>query len=249
MKQDSISLGRALRGRQTPDESFKVQQKKLQSKNGLPSDLGLLEQTYIPGAPFPPLFKPLFSSPLLYLLYWRAKYRILSWAALLYLKFDSPRKTSKSKLLDRKITLHNKLVLPTALALHTEMYSAFASGSLPALRKLCADGLFHSFKSRIEARKQGEVVRWELVKYIGRPRVVSNKGGKVPIEGGAIQQAVVRIKSLQRMEREGMVSESVVEEFVVVQRKWVGWVVGKWEVWGTGESTDYNTLLKWVDPK
>jgi protein MBA1 len=170
-----------------------------------------------------------------------------------YIKLMSPASPSKAKkwfTLDRAVTLENRKIAPTAVALHSQMYTAFAAGDLSKLRKICADGLYTSFAARIARRERGEKVSWMLVRHIGGPKVVSNMATQLPMEGAAIQQAVVKIKSVQKArtmkpgQKATADQERETEEYIVVQRKWHKWVATEWEVWGTTEVTPYEVVLR-----
>lgn len=135
---------------------------------------------------------------------------------------------------------------PTAVALHKQMYTAFAAGDLKTLKKMTCDGLYDSFSARIHTRPRGERWEWEVVKYTKRPRVMSNRAASLMIDDAGIRQAVVRICSRQRLSRykadgslvKGSGEERDVKEYVVIQRKlWAG-KEEDWIVWGTtGETT------------
>lgn len=141
---------------------------------------------------------------------------------------------------------------PIAQQLHVDMYTAFAAGDLNRLRQLCTDGILETFRSRIQGRQKGEVVKWELLRYVGTPRVVSDRAALVPgMEGMAIRQAVVRIRSLQRLTRTvggkaiGNEEGKEVEEYVVVQQKVEKWQAGGWQVWGTTKATQLEDVEEW----
>lgn len=132
------------------------------------------------------------------------------------------------------------------------MYSAFAEGDVKTLREICADGLYESFTSRIGNRQRGEKVKWELVRYRGRGRVMSNRAGRLPIEGAAVRQVVVRVRSVQTLTRwrggkqvEGSGQEREVTEFVVLQRRLIGWREEEWQVWGTTKETGLEEVEGW----
>lgn len=99
-------------------------------------------------------------------------------------------------------------------------------------------------------------MQWELVKYNKRAKIVSNRGGRLPIEGGAIRQAVVRICSRQKLTRwtrvkgvdqivPGSGKEKDVIEYVVLQKKYEAWNSGDWQIWGTTQETKVEDLEDW----
>ena len=139
------------------------------------------------------------------------------------------------------------------------MYTNLAEGDVVALRKICVDGIYDTFRSRIAGRRQGERVKWELVRYNARSKVVSHRAARLPVEGVAIRQAVVRIASRQKLVRwvpgnggrgklqmvEGTGKEKDVVEYLVMQKKCEGWEEGDWMVWGTTQETGLNDVLGW----
>jgi protein MBA1 len=158
--------------------------------------------------------------------------------------------------LNRPIKLSRSTLVPTALALHKQMYSAFAEGDVRTLRDICADGLYESFRARIGNRQRGEKVKWELVRYKGNGRLMSNRAGRLPIEGAAVRQVVVRVRSVQTLTRwrngkqvEGSGVEKVTTEYVVLQRRLVNWKEQEWQVWGTTQATGLKELEKWKAQK
>jgi len=145
--------------------------------------------------------------------------------------------------------LRMRQTAPAAVALHRQMYTAFAEGDLQTLTKICADGLLDSFTARIHARGR-ETVRWELVKYSKRPRVMSNRAASLMIDGAGLRQAVVRICSTQRLTRyrpdgtvvPGSGKEKDVQEYIVIQKKLFQGKEEDWIVWGTTEETTLEKL-------
>jgi protein MBA1 len=137
------------------------------------------------------------------------------------------------------------------------MYNSFAEGDVVALRKICADGLYDSFRARIGNRPRGEKVDWELVDYNKRSKLISNRAARLPIEGAAVIQAVVRIASRQKLTRwvkgrsgstevvPGSGKEKDVVEYVVLQRQYEGWREGEWQVWGTTQETTLDDVEEW----
>lgn len=93
---------------------------------------------------------------------------------------------------------------------------------------------------------------WELVRYNGRAKLVSHRGAKIPIEGAAIRQAVVRIRSTQKLTRwvkgvlvEGSGREKDIEEYLVVQKMAKDWKESGWVVWGTTRETTLQDVEEW----
>lgn len=194
----------------------------------------------------------IFHAPraLLKLQWTRVKASLRDYFSMLVLKMASP---SDKRWFSRKVKIHRGTVAPTAIALHREMYSALAEGDSSMLRKICADGIYDSLRARIAARPRGEKMVWELVKYNKRAKVVSHRAATLPIDGGAIRQAVVRIASRQKLSRysaqgvlvKGTGKERDVVEYLVVEKRYVKWKGEDWRVWGTTEETKYEDVLAW----
>lgn len=170
--------------------------------------------------------------------------------SILILKSASPK---EAHWYNRKIKIHRGQIAPTAVALHREMYSAFAEGDVKTLRNICTDGIYDSFRARIGSRVRGEKVVWELTKYHKRAQLVSHRAARLPIEGAAVRQAVVRISSRQKLTRygrngspvQGTGREKDVIEYLVIQKKYWQWKAEDWQVWGTTEETKFEDVEQW----
>lgn len=173
------------------------------------------------------------------------------YASLLVIKVASPQ--AGKRWYHKSYKLSRSSILPIAQQLHVDMYTAFAAGDLHSLKSLCTEGIYESFRARISNRAKGEKVEWELLKYVGSPKLVSDRAAMIPgMEGMVIRQAVVRVRSLQRLTREvegkrveGTGEEKQVEEYVVVQQKLEKWKAGGWKVWGTTRSTRLEDVEGW----
>lgn len=162
----------------------------------------------------------------------------------LVLVWSSPRKESWYR---RTIKINRSQIAPSAVALHQTMYTAFAEGDTSTLRKICTDGIHDSFRARIATRPRGEKTVWEIVKYNKRAKLMSNRAARLPLDGWAIRQAVVRISSRQKLTRyrangtvvPGTGKEKDVVEYIVLQKMYSNWKDAEWKVWGT---TDVTTL-------
>jgi len=96
-----------------------------------------------------------------------------------------------------------------------------------------------------------------LVDYNKRSNLISNRAARLPIEGAAVMQAVVRIASRQKLTRwtkgknggmdvvPGSGKEKDVVEYVVLQRRIEGWRQGEWQVWGTTQETTLEDVEEW----
>jgi protein MBA1 len=137
------------------------------------------------------------------------------------------------------------------------MYNAYAEGDTNQLRKLCTDGLFDMFSTRIGNRPKGERIQWELIKYNKRAKVVSDRAARLPIEGAVLRQSVVRMSSRQKVTRwkradgkdvmvEGSGKEKDVVEYIVIQQLWKNWKPDDWMVWGTTKEVTLDDVDEWV---
>ncbi len=175
------------------------------------------------------------------------------------MKFSSP--SEKGIFSRRTLKIHRSAIKPTALALHKQMYTSFAEGNVPALRRVCNDGIFESFLGRLGQRPKNEIVKWELVDYNKRPRVITHRGARFPVEGAGVIQAVVRICSKQRLTRwrkerggrevlvEGTGNEKDVVEYVVIQRTIERWKGEEWRIWGTTNENTLDDIDSWERKK
>ncbi|KAK3071793.1 hypothetical protein LTS18_014779, partial [Coniosporium uncinatum] len=184
--------------------SVKSQAKAAQTKGQLiPNDVGLFQGTFIPptGNSLPSLYfeprsrltietkriKSSFQNALMLMVY--------KWFMRKPFTFNPKRTPSLNLITDRIGGKSGK-----AAQMHKEMYTAFAEENLETLRKMCGDGLLASFRARLSHRPKGEKWSWTLNSYVGTPRVVSNRAGRLPFDAGpgdrgsALRQVVVRIR-------------------------------------------------------
>lgn len=146
--------------------------------------------------------------------------------------------------------LRRRTIPPEARKLYEKMYTAFASGDVGTLKKVCEEGLLASFRTRINARPSKESLQWTLHKYVSSPRIVSTNVVKLEIEKSALCQVVVKIKSVQSLERtpaDGLASDMTQEkkmvEYVVLQRMMLKGKEGDWKIWGTIEESKVEDVL------
>ena len=217
-------------------------------------EINVNSDTYIPpkGKNLPsPITSP---NDFLHVQWNKVYYKVRDAFSLWVLKWSGPGATKGS--FKRLIKLQRSTIAPTAVALHRQMYTAFSEGDVPSLKRMCADGMFHSFSTRIGNRPRGETMKWELIKYNGSAKLVSNRAARLPIDGMAVQQSIVRISSTQRLTRwsrekqglvqiEGTGQERDVVEYVVVQRMYKEWKGGDWIVWGTTKETLLDDVDDW----
>ncbi|OBT64461.1 hypothetical protein VE03_05308 [Pseudogymnoascus sp. 23342-1-I1] len=205
------------------------------------SDFGLLPETIV--APSGANRPSLFTSPnALAKLQWaRLKRKVSDLLVITIYRFSNRKHGLK---------IHFRKTAPTAVALHQQMYTAFAAGNIELLKKITCEGLYDSFASRIHTRPRGERWKWEVIKYTSSPRVMSNRAATLPVDDAGVRQAVVRICSRQRLSRykadgslvAGTGEERDVMEYVVIQRMlWEG-KENDWMVWGTTEETTLEAI-------
>lgn len=120
--------------------------------------------------------------------------------------------------------LHRRKIVPEAMKLHSQMYTAFAEyvlshqsgellkaleinyqltcrGDTKKLSQTCTEGLLSSFRSRIASRPRNQRMRWMLHKHFHRPRIVSNRAVRLPIKHSALRQVVLRMDTRQSLAR------------------------------------------------
>lgn len=96
-----------------------------------------------------------------------------------------------------------------------------------------------------------------MVDYNKRSKLISYRAARLPVEGAAVMQAVVRIASRQKLTRwakgkdggmeivPGSGKEKNVVEYVVIQRLYEDWREGQWQVWGTTKETTLKDIEEW----
>ena len=124
------------------------------------------------------------------------------------------------------------------------------SNDTATLKNICHEGLLASFHARIKARPSEERLQWTLHKYIGFPRIVSTNIYPLEIESSALYQVVVKIRSLQTLERmpakdlAGNARETKkMIEYLVLQRTMLKGKEGEWKIWGTAEESKVEEAL------
>ena len=121
---------------------------------------------------------------------------------------------------------------------------------MTVLKRVCLDGLVASFRTRIDARQHNESLQWKLHKYIGRPRIVSTNIVSMEIQKSALYQVVVRIKSMQSLERthennsaSDATEQKTLLEYLVLQKRMLRGEEEVWKIWGTIEETKVEDAL------
>ncbi|KAF3214590.1 hypothetical protein TWF106_007246 [Orbilia oligospora] len=137
-----------------------------------------------------------------------------------------------------------KDIIPSAEALHRNMYTAFARGDVDALSRICGRDLYNTFRNRITSRPANVQFSWKFSGYNSRSRIMSHKVGMLGQGKGdenSIRQVVVRIDSTQALIKgvDGKVVKGTGEptktvEYIVLSKRRRGGVPeGPWVVWGT----------------
>lgn len=146
--------------------------------------------------------------------------------------------------------LRRGTIAPEAKRLYETMYTAFADGDMATLESICHEGLLASFGTRINVRPPKESLQWTLHKYIGFSRIVSTNIVSLGIEESALYQVVVKIRSMQSLERtptNGVASDTTeakkMVEYVVLQRMMLRGKEGRWKIWGTIEESKVEDVL------
>jgi protein MBA1 len=157
----------------------------------------------------------------------------------------------------KRPTVDIRTIVPVAMKLHKQMYTAFAKGDVKVLEDICTEGVRLQYLNKIAKRaEKDEKMAWELISYKTKPKLWSMKAGGSPVElkgiPVGIQQAAVRIVSLQRLttgnvmgarvagskatSKENIVwkepKEKEVTEYLVVQRRLLEGKYEPWKVWG-----------------
>ncbi|PWY67499.1 hypothetical protein BO70DRAFT_166492 [Aspergillus heteromorphus CBS 117.55] len=169
------------------------------------------------------------------------------------------------KWLNKGLPLRLKERRQVARALHREMYSAYAEGNAPTIRKVCCTGLAMQLITRINNRPEDKQVVWKLDKYLRGPstffsglRIVSDRATQIPeLPNSGVRQVVVRITS--RQSKGTVVSSAPLSdkdnlavannskqqdctEYIVIQKfRWTGEET-EWRVWGHATPTTMEDL-------
>lgn len=160
--------------------------------------------------------------------------------------------------------LERSKIVPNAEKLYAEMYTCFAKGNIDAMRPRLCDNIYGLLASRIQTRAPNTRFEWKVHRYVGKPWLCSYRVGvmdpnpKPSNENNVLQQAVVRIRSMQSLKKfkrtrakgstnaeevleAGSGDEKLVIEYLVIQKMLRKGKPGPWKVWGT---TDETTMEK-----
>ncbi|KAF3912731.1 hypothetical protein ABW21_db0209505 [Orbilia brochopaga] len=148
-----------------------------------------------------------------------------------------------------KDPLFRRNIIPTAEALHRNMYTAYSNGDVDALFNICSRDLATAFRTRITSRPSNVRYAWQFLRYNRRSKIMSHKLGMLstdPKEENSVRQVVVRIDSTQKLTKgvdgkvvKGTGEEAQTTEYVVLhKRRKKNVAETDWVIWGTvSEST------------
>ena len=130
-------------------------------------------------------------------------------------------------------------------------------GDSHKLSRICAEGLLSSFRSRIASRPRNQRLRWTLHKHNHRARIVVNRALRLQVNNSAVRQVVIRLDTRQSLAKvkagsngqfdtivAGTGEEKDVREYLVLQKRMLRDVEGKWVIWGTADETDVKDVLE-----
>lgn len=161
--------------------------------------------------------------------------------------------------------LQRTRIASIAKHLYEDMYTHFSKGTVDAAKNKLCESVHANLLARCAARPPNTSMRWTLHRYLATPSVVSHRIVPLTLEKdkykqSALQQAVVRISSMQSLQRvkkvkgrDGKVAELIedgstsgegreVTELFVVQRMLRKGTWGDWKAWGTTEETTLEKL-------
>lgn len=128
--------------------------------------------------------------------------------------------------------------------LYTAQYRDYAQGNLEALEVSCCDGLVDKYRAAVRRRPLGkEQLDWEMVKWRGMT-VIAHRATPVPeaptVKGRktVLRQAVVRVRSVQKLRGKQM----EVDEWVVMQCKVFKGEPEGWKIQGFVEPNLWKEL-------
>ncbi|KAJ5692171.1 hypothetical protein N7462_001594 [Penicillium macrosclerotiorum] len=141
-----------------------------------------------------------------------------------------------------------------AQELLTNMYTALANGDTREIQRICSEKLATKLTAQIKRRPANEEVTWNLVKWNGSPRVLSDRALRLPeVPNSGIRQVVVRLSSKQSMAkstraRNGSTAvtapakEQDCIEYVVIQKIFWRGQDADWRIWGHVKPTDMDVV-------
>lgn len=161
----------------------------------------------------------------------------------------------KGRFYNKVLKLENRQLVPRALQLHQDMWVAFARGDIKALSRVCVPGIGTKLCNSIVARSRNEQLEWELVRMLRKPKLVMHRVASVDTNGTALRQAIVRIRSVQKLTRfvngkvvGGTGIEKDCDEYFVIDQRYVRYQQGPWRVWGTATETVVGKEKKALAP-
>ncbi|KAL9054929.1 MAG: hypothetical protein Q9162_003870 [Coniocarpon cinnabarinum] len=242
---------------QAKQPSLRVRLRDMFKTDEVPEDLGLFPGTLI--MPVGPEVPPIYSWSRWKMQLQRMVKKGRDLATVLYMKWSMGF---------FKYQLQRRKIMPTAMALHRQVYAAVADGDEAEIRKVTTEGVRNKLIMQIQGRPESTVYEWDLVKYVGRPKIVSHIANQMPIpknddkEQNLMRQAVVRIQSVQRLTKEedflgkertlepvhGQVAEKEVIEYIVIQKRVLQSVEEPWKFWGTTQPTTMEHWAETINP-
>lgn len=172
------------------------------------------------------------------------KNRIVDRLQMLAFKMSSSR---GKRWWNRSMRIDRSLLGPLTEQLHRKMYKALARGDAEELRDICLGGVFQKHCSLIASRKPTETYEWTC-KLLKTPRVVSDKGVRLSDDGTMLRQAVVKMRTRQRLTKKvdgklakGTGKDVDITEYVVLQSIYELWEPRPWKVWGTTSVTSLES--------
>lgn len=159
-----------------------------------------------------------------------------------------------------------------ALDLHNRFYTSLASGDFQSLRQIVCSGLAAKSKAQITHRVEGNAPpqSWKIIRYTSfiRPpfflrlfpwpltslipgshaKIVSDRVAPFPFGDIFIRQCVVRIRSLQALDRgDGTPpSQAKLTEYLVIQQMRIEGQTPTWKIWGTTKATSKEAMERLV---
>jgi MBA1-like protein len=143
--------------------------------------------------------------------------------------------------------------------MYVNMYTAYAQGRRSDLHDFCGEGILSSLESRMTRRGVGAVMEWNLISFNSKPEMVSRSVGMGPKVLGrklSYQQAIFNIKSTQTLKRGRQVSSGTVEwqkntkkvvnEYLVLQRRFLDDVPDNWFLWGFLNGDNIMTFKRFL---
>ncbi|KAJ2903716.1 hypothetical protein MKZ38_009454 [Zalerion maritima] len=147
-------------------------------------------------------------------IYYLLKYRFSAWWTQLGIRWGSATSFFPPKF---RFDPGKSRTPGLARDMHAQMNTYLAEGNLERLSQICTHALQEKFKAVVNKRKKSDatkgrdnsVLRWEVLRYEGRPKIVFSSTFPFPktpalpksLKPPLLFESVVRIKSVQRLAR------------------------------------------------